>query len=106
MEQVENLSTAPSTSSIVSPSIDISPSILAHSPVNTFVYSKAAIQRVSIHTGLDKCPVYVAIKPLWLKPVTQKGSHLTSAQSSITGLYSVRYSPLHIINSYYYEPLS
>ena len=31
--------------------------------------------------------------------VTQKGSSLTSAQS--TRLYSVRYSPLHIINSWY-----
>ena len=78
------------------PSIDISPS---------FVYSRAVIQGVSIQTGLDKRPVYMAIKLLWLKPdkyyVTRKGSHLTSAQSSITGLYSVRYSPLHIINSWF-----
>ena len=48
----------------------------------------------------------MAIKLLWLKPdkyyVTWKGSCLTSAQSSITGLYSVRYSPLHIINSWLY----
>ena len=61
------------------------------------------IQGVSIQTGLDKCPVYMAIKLLWLKPdehyVTRKGSRLTSAQSSITGLYSIRYSPLPIINS-------
>ena len=82
------------------PSIDILSSIL---PVNTFVYSRAVIRGVSIRTGLDKCPVYMAIKLLWLKPdkyyVTRKGSHLTSAQSSIIGLYSVRYSPLHIINS-------
>ena len=42
-------------------------------------------------------------KVLWLKPdkhyITRKVSRLTSAQSYITGLYSVRYSPLHIINS-------
>ena len=31
--------------------------------------------------------------------VKRKGSRLTSAQSSITGLYSIRYSPFHIINS-------
>ena len=31
--------------------------------------------------------------------VTRKGSRLTSAQSSVTRLYSVRYSPLYIINS-------
>ena len=82
-------------------SIDILPSIL---PVNTFVYSRAVIQGVRIRTGLDKRPVYMAIKLLWLKPdkhyVTRKGNRLTSAQSSITGLYSVRYSPLHIINSW------
>ena len=29
--------------------------------------------------------------------VTQKGSHLTSAQSSITGLYSVRHSPVLLL---------
>ena len=50
--------------------------------------------------------IIMAIKPLWLKPdkyyVTQKGSHLTSVQSSITGLCSIRYSPLHITNSCYY----
>ena len=44
-------------------------------------------------------------KVLWLKPdkhyVTRKGSRLTSVQSYITGLYSVRCSPLHIINSWY-----
>ena len=44
----------------------------------------------------------MAIKLLWLKPdkhyVTWKESHLTSVQSSITGLYSIRYSPLDIIN--------
>ena len=72
-------------------------------PVNTFVYSRAVIQGVSIRTGLDKRLVYMAIKLLWLKPykhyVTQKGSRLTSAQSYITGLYSVKYSPLYIINS-------
>ena len=34
--------------------------------------------------------------------VTRKGSRLTSAQSYNTGLYGVRYSPLHIINSWYY----
>ena len=80
------------------PSIDISPSILL---VNTFVNSRAVIQGVSIRTGLDKPPVYMAIKLLWLKPdkyyVTRKGSRLPSAQSSITGLYSIRYSPLHIL---------
>ena len=32
--------------------------------------------------------------------VTRKGSRLTSAQSYNTGLYGVRYSPLHIINSW------
>ena len=62
----------------------------------------AAIQGVSIRTGLDKCPVYYGYL-LWLKPnkyyITRKGSRLTSAQSSITGLYSIRYSPLHIISS-------
>ena len=31
--------------------------------------------------------------------VTLKGSRLTSAQSSVTRLYSVRYSPLYIINT-------
>ena len=45
-------------------SIDSSPSIL---PVNTFVYSRAAIQGVSIRTGLGKRPVYMAIKLLWYK---------------------------------------
>ena len=103
MERAETLSIISSTSSIVSPSINSLPSILAHSPVNTFVYSRAVIQGVSVHTGLDNCPVYMAIKLLWLKLdkyyVTRKGSHLTSAQSSITGLYSVIYSPLHITNS-------
>ena len=66
-------------------SINIS---LSNLPVNTFVYSRAVIQGVSIRTGLDKHPVYMAIKLLWLKPdkyyVTWKGSHLISAQSSIT----------------------
>ena len=61
------------------------------------------IQGVNIRTGLDKCPVYMAIKLLWLKPdkhyVTWRESCLTSAQSSITGLYSIRYSSLHVINS-------
>ena len=47
-------------------SIDSSPSIL---PVNTIVYSRAAIQEVSIRTGLDKRPVYMAIKLLWHKTV-------------------------------------
>ena len=105
MERAGYLSNLPSTSSIASLTIDpsISPSIL---PVNTFVYSRAVIQGVSIPTGLDKRLVYMAIKLLWLKPdkhyVTRKGSCLTSAQSYITGLYTVRYSPLHIINSWYY----
>ena len=70
---------------------------------NTYWHWGAAIQGVSIRTGLDKCPVYMAIKLLWLKPdkhyVTRNGSHLTSAQSYITGLYSIKYCPLHIINS-------
>ena len=73
--------------------------------VNTFVYSRAVSQVDSIRTGLDKCPVYMAKNLLWLKPdkyyIMWKGSHLTSAQSSITGLYSIRYSPLHVINSWY-----
>ena len=51
----------------------------------------------------------LSYKVLWLKPdkhyVTWKGSRLTSAQSYITGLYSVRYSPLHIINSWLYHYL-
>ena len=91
MERAGYLSNSPWTSSIASRTIDplISPSILT---VNTFVYSRAVIQGVSIRTGLDKCPVYMAIKLLWLKPdkhyVTQKGSRLTSAQSYITGLYN------------------
>ena len=50
---------------------------------------------------LGKCPVYMAIQLLLLKwdkyYVTRKGSHLISVQSSNTGLYSIRYSPLHII---------
>ena len=33
--------------------------------------------------------------------VTQKRSRLTFAQSSVTGLYGVRHSPLYIINSWY-----
>ena len=45
-------------------SIDSSPSIL---PVNTFVYSRVVIQGVSIRIGLDKRPVYMAIKLLWYK---------------------------------------
>ena len=77
-------------------SIDISPSIL---PVNTFIYSRAVIQGVSIQTGLDKQLVYLAIKLLWLKPdkhyVTYKGGGLTSVQSSITGLYSTALDTLH-----------
>ena len=102
-ERAEYLLNSPSMSFIASCTIhpiDIPPSILR---VNTFVHSRAVIQGVSIRTGLDKRPVYMAIKLLWLKPdkhyVTRKGSHLTSTQSCITGLYSVRYSPLHIINS-------
>ena len=71
---------------------------------NTYWRWGAVIQGVSIRTGLDKCSVYMAIKLLWLKPdkhyITWKGSRLTSAQSSITGLYSVRYSPLHIIETF------
>ena len=65
---------------------------------NTYWRWGAAIQGVSIRTGLDKRPVYMAIKP-YKYYVTRKGSRLTSAQSYITGLCSVRYSPLHIINS-------
>ena len=103
MERAENLSTAPSTSSIASPSINILPFILAHSPGEHLCIFLSSNSRVSIRTGLGKHPVYMAIKFLWLKPykchITQKGSHLNSMQSSITGLYSARYSPLHTINS-------
>ena len=52
----------------------------------------------------------MALKLLWLKPdkhyVTWKGSSLTSTESSITGLYNVRYSPLYIINSWKYRYLN
>ena len=83
------------------PSKSQSPSVL---PVSPFVYSRAVIQGVSIQSELDKRSVYMAIKPLWLKldknHVSRKGSRLTYVQSSITGPYSVRYSPLHIIISW------
>ena len=36
---------------------------------NTYWRWEAAIQGVSIRTGLDKCPVYMAIKLLWYKTV-------------------------------------
>ena len=56
-------------------------------------------------TGLDKCPVYMAIKLLWLKPekhyITRKGSHLISVQSSIdyTALDTLLYTLLTLVDS-------
>ena len=74
--------------------------------INTDRCWGAAIQGVSIRTGLDKCPVLYGYKTFVVK--TGQILHYRERKPFnfcvviYHGLYNVRYSPLHIINYCYY----
>ena len=78
------------------PEMNYPPSDLDNDPS----YHDDALRLIRINVRPRVWMTYVSDAKFY--DVTQKGSRLTSAQSYNTGLYGVRYSPLDIINSWYY----
>ena len=81
--------------------------IAIHCPGKHFRIFQSSYSRIQHSNWARQAPGLYGYKNFVIKTgqtlCYMEGSPLTSAQSSITGLYSVRYSPLHIINSCYYK---
>ena len=75
------------------PEMNYPPSDLGNDPS----YHDDALRLIRVNVRPRVWMTYVSDAKFY--DVTWKGSRLTSAQSYNTGLYGVRYSPLHIINS-------
>ena len=75
------------------PEMNYPPSDLGNDPS----YHDDALRLIRVNVRPRVWMTYVSDAKFY--DVTRKGSRLTSAQSYNTGLYGVRYSPLHIINS-------
>ena len=75
------------------PEMNYPPSDLGNDPS----YHDDALRLIRVNVRPRVWMTYVSDAKFY--DVTRKGSCLTSAQSYNTGLYGVRYSPLHIINS-------
>ena len=75
------------------PEMNYPPSDLGNDPS----YHDDALRLIRVNVHPRVWMTYVSDAKFY--DVTRKGSRLTSAQSYNTGLYGVRYSPLHIINS-------
>ena len=76
------------------PEMNYPPSDLGNDPS----YHDDALRLIRVNVRPRVWMTYVSDAKFY--DVTRKGSRLTSAQSYNTGLYGVRYSPLHIINSW------
>ena len=75
------------------PEMNYPPSDLGNDPS----YHDDALRLIRVNVRPRVWMTYVSDAKFY--DVIRKGSRLTSAQSYNTGLYGVRYSPLHIINS-------